>query len=441
MSGNTLKVSLEGWNFCNFAGPDAVPSPRYADCLDSSGRVGPGPSGNLATDSDNRLSLPTPIPGLSNQTKDADLYAEEKERYLGTLCSTSSSAGNWSYWTQMLKSGNFNISQNLCPRAGGSLRHAQNVRNVAYGTLGPMNQPLVFHNWSSSDSHEGAFYGTYDVDPKSETYNSSYFEIRWFKRPGENSWSLQSTLITSKVHPYLMLYNRADSVRLGNGGYPWEGRGVLVRPARSPSFRMQVNLTVMNCTSTGAQFYMPEMGGCWKNDGRDCDGDLATDVTRYICFIINPGVVERKGCRVDRQSRCPPFHTFANGTKAYRNETTRFPYECYHLWCAPPNDPTAPPGETCDPYSNPMSQELMQLLPCKEWGLYDFPSQPGEAWIGHGQVWNLKAGALAEKVYFSGKDPPNGRYWLSTEIGPEVFESESFTKWEVSKWDIQDIIS
>ena len=71
----------------------------------------------------------------------------------------------------MLKSGNFNISQNLCPRAGGSLRHAQNVRNVAYGTLGPMNQPLVFHNWSSSDSHEGAFYGTYDVDPKSETYS------------------------------------------------------------------------------------------------------------------------------------------------------------------------------------------------------------------------------------------------------------------------------
>ena len=66
-----------------------MPSPRYADCLDSSGRVGPGPSGNLATDSDNRLSLPTPIPGLSNQTKDADLYAEEKERYLGTLCSTS----------------------------------------------------------------------------------------------------------------------------------------------------------------------------------------------------------------------------------------------------------------------------------------------------------------------------------------------------------------
>ena len=222
-----------------------------------------------------------------------------------------------------------------------------------------------------------------------------------------------------------MLYNRADSVRLSNGGYPWDGRGLLVRPARSPSFRIQVNLTVMNCTSTGAQFYMPEMGGCWKNDAKDCDGDLATDVTRYICFIINPGVVERKGCRVNSQSRCPPFHTFANGTKAYRNETTRFPYECYHLWCAPPNDATAPPGETCDPYS---SQELMQLLPCKEWGLYDFPSQPGEAWIGHGQVWNLKAGAYAEKVYFSGKDPPNGRYWLSTEIGPEVFESESFTK-------------
>lgn len=32
-------VAVEGWNFCNRAGPDAKPSPRYADCLFYQGAV------------------------------------------------------------------------------------------------------------------------------------------------------------------------------------------------------------------------------------------------------------------------------------------------------------------------------------------------------------------------------------------------------------------
>ena len=92
-------------------------------------------------------------------------------------------------------------------------------------------------------------------------------------------------LKTGGQYPYLMLYNRADSTRLGNGGYPWEGRGVLLEPAISPGFVMQIMINVTECDAPGAQFYMPEFGGCWKNDGRPCDGDLATDSTRYICFI------------------------------------------------------------------------------------------------------------------------------------------------------------
>ena len=47
----------------------------------------------------------------------------------------------------------------------------------------------------------------------------------------------------------------------------------------------------------------------------------------------------------------------ADGSKVYRNDTERFPYECYYEHCWAPHDPTVPPGEvTCDPFSNPNPQ-------------------------------------------------------------------------------------
>ena len=55
--------------------------------------------------------------------------------------------------------------------------------------------------------------------------------------------------------------------------------------------RMLVRLNVVGVDgAAGGQFYLPELSGCWKLDGRPCDGDLHTDVTRYLCFVIAPGV-------------------------------------------------------------------------------------------------------------------------------------------------------
>jgi hypothetical protein len=89
MRSQAIHIAIEGWNFCNRAGPDADPSPRYADCLDRTS-PGSGPNGNRVRVSDNQLTPPQPIPGTGtlDTTTDKDLYAEEKERYLGDLCHT-----------------------------------------------------------------------------------------------------------------------------------------------------------------------------------------------------------------------------------------------------------------------------------------------------------------------------------------------------------------
>jgi hypothetical protein len=434
MRSQAIHIAIEGWNFCNRAGPDADPSPRYADCLDRTS-PGSGPNGNRVRVSDNQLTPPQPIPGTGtlDTTTDKDLYAEEKERYLGDLCHTKSlgqTPGNWSFWTLMIKSGNFDPSLQRCLEAGRKIPR-QRTLSFQYGHPGPMNQPVVRHQWSSADDNgdiRGSFNGSYD------NFTSSFFSVHWSKSK-QGSWLLQNVLKTGGQYPYLMLYNRADSTQLGNGGYPWEGRGVLLEPAMSPGFVVQITLNVTECNAPGAQFYMPELGGCWKNNGQPCDGDLASDCTRYICFIINPGVYSHKGCKSTNQNRCPPYHTFTNGTRVYRNDTERFPYECYYLWCAPPNS-DSPVNEKCDPYSNPMSQELVQILPCREWGEHGFPAKLGGGWVGDARSWTLQAGDLASRVYFTGEEPHGGRKWLSVEVGPEVYQRSSVTLWEVSGWDV-----
>lgn len=62
---------------------------------------------------------------------------------------------------------------------------------------------------------------------------------------------------------------------------PRVGRGVLLEPFdAAQDVRMSVTLNVTSSTSSEVQFYLPEMGGCWKADGTPCDGDLTTDITR-----------------------------------------------------------------------------------------------------------------------------------------------------------------
>jgi hypothetical protein len=56
----------------------------------------------------------------------------------------------------------------------------------------------------------------------------------------------------------------------------------------SPNFKVVVTLNVISGGGPASQFYLIDIGGCWKNNGETCDGDVNTDVTRYVEMIINP---------------------------------------------------------------------------------------------------------------------------------------------------------
>ena len=78
-------TAWSGWNFCNGAkGPEEYDrlnfsSPRLADCqISSKGK-------NAVSVEDNLLRAGESIPG-ENETKDVEVFAREKELYLGRLC-------------------------------------------------------------------------------------------------------------------------------------------------------------------------------------------------------------------------------------------------------------------------------------------------------------------------------------------------------------------
>ena len=205
-----------------------------------------------------------------------------------------------------------------------------------------MRQPRVEHIRSAPDGSggwSGAFYGTYDptahlpslptpaelIDgggaPAAFGANvSSYFGFEWTVRGGRRVFrhvrhspaaptvSLYLRLISAQVirtgHDlgWLMLYTGAEgSGAGGKGGYPWDGRGMYspnpvsttrnasswvpqpgVRRPRN-SFRVEL-WTNISRWAGGDGFYFLNHGSCWKDDGRQCDGDAdsgnSTDVTR-----------------------------------------------------------------------------------------------------------------------------------------------------------------
>ncbi len=56
----------------------------------------------------------------------------------------------------------------------------------------------------------------------------------------------------------------------------------------TPNFIVVITLNVIQGGGADSQFYLIDIGGCWKNNGLPCDGDVTTDVTRYSEMIINP---------------------------------------------------------------------------------------------------------------------------------------------------------
>lgn len=167
----------------------------------------------------------------------------------------------------------------------------------------------------------------------------------------------------------------------------------------SPNFKVRFTLNVINGGGPSSQFYLMDMGSCWKNDGKPCDGNVTSDVTRYSEMIINPNI--SSWCHPNNLNACPPYHTFPDGTRIHRNDTARFPFAAYHLYCSPGNaEHLEFPYSLCDPYSNPQPQEILQILPHPVWEEYGYPTKQGEGWIGDPRTWELDVGRLSQSLYF-----------------------------------------
>lgn len=174
---------------------------------------------------------------------------------------------------------------------------------------------------------------------------------------------------------------------------------LLFQLPESPNFKVKVSLNVKKGGGPKSQFYLLDIGSCWKNNGAPCDGDVLTDVTRYSEMIINPQTAA--WCSPTNLNACPPYHITPQDKKIYRNDTANFPYGAYHYYCSPGNAMhLEQPISLCDPYSNPQAQELVQILPHPIWAEYGYPTKQGEGWIGDPRTWELDVGGLSSRLYF-----------------------------------------
>ncbi|CAB9499095.1 expressed unknown protein [Seminavis robusta] len=491
-----------GWSFCNQARePDAyqalkLPSPRRAICP-------------KITHQDNDLTYPQPIPNLAASTsivnsdskyvypETPDEYARAKEVYLSHKCKDAT-------WAVMFKSGNFDSkTEQLCKHTTSTGSTAtQNSTPIIQGPFNdlPMNQPLMVQGTvkgNSTHKQYSYFAGTYDVDPYWSPFkiqlvqaalhqytqewmtsttntntpaippllqNASYMYTGW-TRQKDVGLVYSSMITTSETHPWLMNYLRSnDHVfsqnPVGFGGYPWKGAGNMKGPVSVPPYShleaankkliMTIRMDILQePANLRGLFYMPEFSGCWKkSDGSPCDpGDdnLEDNLTRYLCYGVSPKT--SSPCSAKTTHACPPWHfSYELQEWVSARNNTHYPYECYHQYCGPFT-------HGCDPYSNPIPQELVQVKTCKEWGNYGFPTSPLQ--IGKAKTWHLNVGALGNAVYFydakhnDGKQaPPDNlppRRWISFDVGPEVgvgsprnpADAMTTTRWQVSEWDVR----
>ncbi|KAJ6825690.1 uncharacterized protein M6B38_377045 [Iris pallida] len=460
MRRDELRLALESWNFCNEVGREApsMGSPRVADCFDLKQISPASPVADddecdegayevihRVTEHDNKLGVGDPFPGAKN-LDNVDLYAAEKEIYLGNKCEVKEEDNStWQYWMIMLKNGNMDTSASLCPRDGvpvGPFPPEQRFPCFAPGKC--MNHPLVLHNYTSfadDDLLRGSFFGTWDIDADlaEGTDNISYYSVTWEKELHEGGWEFHHVLKTSKKYPWLMLYLRSDATEGYSGGYHYPTRGITKNVPESPNFKVRVRLDIKKGGGPKSQFYLMDMGSCWKNNGDPCDGNVTSDVTRYSEMIINPET--QAWCKPDQLNNCPPYHTFANGTRVHRTDTSRYPYGAYHMYCCPGNaEHLEEPFNICDQYSNPQPQEILQIVPHPVWGEYGYPTKKGEGWVGDPRTWELDVGGMSNNLYFY-QDPgttPVKRWWPSLDVGTEIYISneDQVAEWIVSEFDI-----
>ncbi|KAI3466771.1 hypothetical protein Pfo_023434 [Paulownia fortunei] len=463
MTRDGLRLAIESWNQCNEVGEEApnMGSPRAADCFDiykASPQQGQNQCSlcnslpyilvHRVTEQENRLGVGEPFMGVQQESlTNVDLYAAEKELYLGSKCQVEDTPNPWQFWMIMLKNGNMDTYADRCPKNGHRIGpYGPDSQFPCFGK-GCMNQPLIYHNYTTLQGPnrnllKGMFYGSWDLDADLSKgmagSNASYHSVTWEKELGKGSWIFHHVLRTSIKYPWLMLYLRADATTGFSGGYHYPTRGMLKIITESPDFEVRFTLNVIGGGGPSSQFYLIDIGGCWKNNGQPCDGNVTSDVTRYSEMILNPDTPS--WCYADDIKLCPPYHTFPNGTRVHRNDTARFPYEAYHLYCSPGNaEYTETPNVVCDPYSNPQPQEILQILPHPVWGDYGYPTRKGEGWIGDPRTWELDVGRLSQSLYFY-QDPgtaPARRQWTSIDLGTEIYKDPNqVAEWTVSNFDI-----
>ncbi|XVF25599.1 hypothetical protein REPUB_Repub13aG0225800 [Reevesia pubescens] len=189
--------------------------------------------------------------------------------------------------------------------------------------VGSLRAAECFDIYKASQSQEvgpllrGRFYGSWDLDAdlsKGLMAYISYYSITWEKEIGMGSWIFHHVLRTSTKYPWLMLYLRSDATYGLSGGYYYPTRGMseivslLISPRtpnqnifrqsldlqtiftieipESSNFKVRFTLNVIKGGGPSSQFYLIDIGSCWKNNGQQCDGDTTSDVTRYHEMII-----------------------------------------------------------------------------------------------------------------------------------------------------------
>ncbi|KAK3009347.1 hypothetical protein RJ639_013083 [Escallonia herrerae] len=262
-------------------------------------------------------------------------YAAWKEKYLGRKCQVQDVPNPWQFWMIMLKSGNMDTLAAVCPKNGMKRKPFTNKSQFPCFGKGCMNMPLIFHDYTSVHKHQGkrtlrgSFYGTWDLKAdirkaatKKET---SYFSVTWEKEVGKGSWVFHHVLKTSKKYPWLMLYLRSDATSGFSGGYHYQTRGMSKIVPKSPDFKVIFTLDIKRVGGPKSQFYLMDIGGCWKNNGQPCNGDVTSDVTRYSEMIINPST--DSWCNPGSLASCPPYHTRPDGTRIHRSDKRNFPMQ------------------------------------------------------------------------------------------------------------------
>ena len=287
---------------------------------------------------------------------------------------------------------------------------------------------------------------------------STYFGMEWVTRGGRRVH--RHILRTGYDLGWLMLYTGPEAATGLKGGYEWDGRGQYAPTPQSttrnasswnatwgpmPPNNFQV-VQWVNITRWpgGPGFYFLNMGGCWKDAGVECDGDITTDVTRYLLFQLPSPSAPAAGASVDRcgpsaagRALCPPFHRYRNGTVVPLGDPA-FPFRAYHSASSRARALAAGGNFTCkhDCWSNPCDQDWVRIEPSPEWAEYGFPASVADAMLP--TKWTMDVGAVTAQVssLFSGLTPPVLQ-WTTLNIGPEMQGGPGAVAiWEVAESDV-----